>query len=344
MQQTEALVKPAGLVNVQTAASAIFQPKPQDGLYVCSGFLDVYPMNGTTRGNQGGTFQLEPTQKVQDPTDILIIASLRIYNKLTSAHLDENSLVWPINGCLSSLFKTLKISIGGKIVTNHDSNYAMINYLQTLTGFSDESRECVKDNEGWHRDTPFAFDSFACGDDGFLLNQGAWDRLARFALPKNIPAEKDAQGKITKAGYCTVDWESTNGTGFFVGRLTSDFSSLDFGIVPSAPVKIEFTTNPANFYLMAHPSAVTHKQVPEVEIVSIQLKVMSRVLPPDNYEAIMRPLANSKKSQQTFLQMRINSQDVRIGGLSWSQDNFMGGEVIGKENSIDAKHIRCITT
>lgn len=89
----EALVKPGGLVSVQTAASAIFQEKPQDGLYVCSGYLDVYPINGTTRGNQGGTFKVEGSQKVQDMCDVLIFLELRIYNRITGLHLENNSLV-----------------------------------------------------------------------------------------------------------------------------------------------------------------------------------------------------------------------------------------------------------
>lgn len=209
----------------------------------------------------------------------------------------------------------------------------MLAYLQTLLSYSDESREITKINEGWHKDTPFAFDSFEVDANGNLLNQGAQDRLLRFAVPTPVKERRDPEGHLISAARLDVDWESTNGTGFFIGTLLSDFSTLDFGIIPGAPVKIEFTTNSPEFYLMAHPSAVVPgKQAPVVEIVSIQLKIMNRVLPPDNYNAIVGPISNGKKTQQSFLQLKISSQDVRMGGLSWSQDNFLGGDMIGERS------------
>jgi hypothetical protein len=87
------LVRPGGLTDVQDVRSLVFEPKAIDGTYSCSGYLSTWPVNGTTRGNSGGTFRIEPTPKVQDPSDILVFAEVRIYDARTQKPLTNGSKV-----------------------------------------------------------------------------------------------------------------------------------------------------------------------------------------------------------------------------------------------------------
>lgn len=211
--------------------------------------------------------------------------------------------------------------MGEKVITNHDENYSLINHMNTITGYSDENRDITLDNAGWYRDTSGEFDSFEHDADMVLLNEGAQKRLERFAIPN--PTDKSDPNKMR------IDWQKTDGTGFFIMKLTSDFSTLDFGIIPGIQVKIEFSLNSPAFYLMASED-VTNTQTPSMEIVSVHLKVMARDLPSDNYSSILNPLKAKKKTIQSFLQMRLNTQDVRMGGITCHMDNFLGSEDTGQ--------------
>lgn len=91
----DALIKPGGVVDVQAATSLIFQPKPLDGLYTCSGYLPVWPVNGTARNSIAGTFRMDPSMKVQDMADILIMIQIRIYDSRTGNPLLNDSKVSP---------------------------------------------------------------------------------------------------------------------------------------------------------------------------------------------------------------------------------------------------------
>ena len=90
---TDMLIKPGGTQDVRAVKTLIFEPKAVDGLYTVAGYLPIYPVNGTTRGNQGGTFRVEPTQKVLDPSDILVMIQIRIYDARSGNLLKNGSKV-----------------------------------------------------------------------------------------------------------------------------------------------------------------------------------------------------------------------------------------------------------
>lgn len=92
----EPLLTPGNVYNVQSVSSLIYEPKAIDGLYVYSGYLDVWPVNGTTRGNQAGTFKLDATMKAQNFHEILLFIHPRIYNARTRLPLDNDSKVFVI--------------------------------------------------------------------------------------------------------------------------------------------------------------------------------------------------------------------------------------------------------
>ena len=241
-----------------------------------------------------------------------------IFSNRASLCLIPSEQCWPIQGCASSLFRTIKVTIGECVVTSHEYNYALINYMKTITGYSDDNRDIVLDNCGWYRDTTGEFDSFEHDNDMELKNEGAQRRLERFAIPDTT--DKSDPTKLR------IDWQTTDGTGFFIMKLESDFSNLDLGVIPGIAIKIEFSLNSDDFYLMAPQSVIDEGQQPTMEITTVHLKLMGRELPSDNFNAIMGPINKNKKTIQTFTQMRLSTQDVRMGGISWNQDNFLGSE------------------
>jgi hypothetical protein len=90
---TDVVVKPGGLFDVQAAASAIFQPKPLDGMFVASGYLDVFPVSSMSRNNPLGVFKVEPSARVQNMADMLLCVQVRIYNTRDGGNLARNSMV-----------------------------------------------------------------------------------------------------------------------------------------------------------------------------------------------------------------------------------------------------------
>lgn len=195
--------------------------------------------------------------------------------------------------------------------------------MKTITSFSDENREMTLDNAGWYRDTTACFESFDHDAGPFfkLENEGAHKRLLRFA---------NVDRAASTAARLAIDWQTKDGQGFFIYKLISDLGDLDFGILPGIPVKLEFTLNSPEFYLMAHPDVIGAGQQPAVEIVAVHAKVLQHEMPSDVYQNIMRPITDKKKTIQSFTQMRLTTQTMRIGSISWPQDNFMGSDDIGQ--------------
>ena len=222
------------------------------------------------------------------------------------------------------LFRSVKVFIGTTAITNHDSNHGLIDYCHDLLNFDYANREQVLENKGFNLDLPGfhnAFDretiSGGPAGKGSLINKGAQSRLERFAECSVVAKEM------------IIDWNSTNGTGFFISDLNTDLLNLPFGIVPGNDVRLQFSLNPSAFLLMAQPDVV-RDQLPIIQIVSMCLLVMARDLPPDSLLAIQRPIIQKHKATiQTFNRERLDVYQIAQGGHRWSVENFLSSADTG---------------
>lgn len=105
-------------------------------------------------------------------------------------------------------------------------------------------------------------------------------------------------------------------------------SDITLGVFPGLNVSLDFTLNEPRFFLMCEPDAV--KYAPTYEIQDMQLLVLNRTLPSDNYLSLTRPVVSQDKTTiQNFSGYKMTSHPIPAQSQSFSIENFQGSSNIG---------------
>lgn len=116
--------------------------------------------------------------------------------------------------------------------------------------------------------------------------------------------------------------------GEFFGPINLDLSDLALGVFPLLDVNLSFTLNEPRFFLQCEPEAVQYQ--PTYEILDLQLLVLKRTLPTDNYLAMTRPVVNDKKStMQQYTVFKMTSYPIAKSSPSYTSENFLGSANVG---------------
>ena len=315
------LVREGASYGIQEFKQAIFEKRPVQALFKQSKYHHFYPQSGSVRGSMGGNFLIPGSQKLLDFGEAYMYLKIRLMRGDAGVNAGKNfppnTKVWPICDILPGVFKTLKTSVGQQVITNHESNFAYTSYVQDLLNRSYGNRTEVLDGAGFYLDDTGQFDTFDYDKDTRgLKNSGAERRLRRFA--ECTPGADDL----------AIDWESFNSTAEVFGSLNLDISDLALGTYPNLDVNLNFTLQEPRFFLQAEPSA--RDFYPTYEVLDMQLLVLKRTLPTDNYLSLTRPIVQDKKSTiQQFTLFKMTSYPIPEGSTSFSVENFQGSGNVG---------------
>ena len=152
---------------------------------------------------------------------------LEVGLKLTSLDgtpLNSAAMVAPQNPIIDSLFKQVSITLNNNNISRTDNDYSLKAYLSKLLSYPSSSKTSWMSTEGYYADTDRYFDESKLDH----RNIGFLERMALFK-DRSIPLDK-----VGSAAF-------TNDTVTLCGRIFSDLSSIDCGILPGIDVKIEMT-------------------------------------------------------------------------------------------------------
>src|SRR5258705_2896316 len=134
-----------------------------------SKFVEYYPISTLAAGSPI-EFQIPPSDEYIDLNDTLISVCARIVltdNKSIAAHA-QGSFIAPTKNWSSSLFSSINVYFGDKLVSGANTDYPYISYLETLLSYGSDAKKSY-------------------------LECGLW-----------VEEEDDAKNKTTRANYVTA--------------------------------------------------------------------------------------------------------------------------------------------
>lgn len=149
--------------------------------------------------------------------------------------LDANTdNVAPMNNIVSSLFKSVKLQLNNVTINRDDDHYHLKSYLHDLYTYDIMHKDTILRPGGWYPDTNEAFDLMDNTAENLEPNIGFHIRKLLFLNPD----------KSYKKVY-----------NHFVTRIHTDFQgSVNGLLIPGVEVRLDFTLNDPNMYLMSSTS------------------------------------------------------------------------------------------
>src|SRR6267154_1741818 len=151
--------------------------------------------------------------------------------------------ICPVNNLLHSMFKAVKLTIGGAEVTSASNNYPYLSYIETLIHESPEAKRTYLESGFWHRDKTGSMDS---------INGVRNIRIK----PTGVPLEDG----------CVFELK---------GNLHIDLAKQHKSLLGGVTIGVTLLPNDPNFYLL-----YDNTLVPKVTILEAKLLIhRAHVLP-----------------------------------------------------------------
>ena len=142
---------------------------------------------------------------------IYVRAKITLANRNDIVAADQ---VGPINLSLHSMFSSIEVQMGGKVITDNNGLYPYRAYLETLLNYNRDLQETQLESSLWYKDTATQFQTFDCGNNG--ANRGLVSRARFFRLS----AEVEMMGRP----HCDI---------FHQDRAILPNVSIDLNLIPS---------------------------------------------------------------------------------------------------------------
>ena len=129
--------------------------------------------------------------------------------------LGKDDLAAPVNNILHSLFQSVQVTLGNRLVSDDGCNYAYRSYMESLLFHTKENALSVLSTAGYHLDHASHFNALDS-------NPGAQQRRKRFSRDGFVPLS---------------------------GRLACDIFQQSKSLITGIPVTIRLVSNKKEFYL-----------------------------------------------------------------------------------------------
>ena len=147
--------------------------------------------------------------------------------------------VAPMNNIVSSLFKSVKLQLNNVTINPDDDHYHIKAYLHDLYTYDSMHKDTILKPGGWYPDTNNYFDEMDDQAANVTPNSGYHERKYLFMTAT----------KTYRKFY-----------GHFVSKIHTDFQgSVNGLLIPGVDVRLDFTLNEPNMYLMSSTANGTNK-------------------------------------------------------------------------------------
>jgi len=204
----------------------------------------------------------------------------------TGAIPNEGDTVFPINNLLNSLWSSIEVKLGSKLITQNNNNFAYKSFIKTLLYRTDSPSEVAKlGPEMFHMDTVAEAKEYPAAMDSLTMqpyNAGAMKRKALTAGGKSFQLE---------------------------GCLATDLFGLPKYLINGVKWEIKLTPNRSEFILMTdNPDAGYELVIEDAVLKLCVIDIANSILTAQN-----GVLERAKKAEYFFPKTEIRSFSVAQG-------------------------------
>ena len=202
----------------------------------------------------------------------------------------EPNAVGCVNNLLHSLFSALSVSLNGKSVTLHETNYHYKSYIEKLLNYGKDASGTHLLSSFWILDSPTSNGS--------------------------LGADKENKGYVTRLNYL-----SESQTIELYGRLHADLFNSDKMLINGVDMNIKLTRAPEAFYLLGNSDDVKVR----IKILDATLFITQIELKPPLLLAHANVLGMKRKAHYPLTHTQIKTFTASAGAQQVSIDNaFLG--------------------
>jgi len=163
-------------------------------------------------------------------------------------NIGANDEVGPINLTLHSMFSSIEIQLGGKLISDTNGLYPYRAYLETLLNYNRDLQETQLETALWYKDVADQFQTFDCTNNG--ANTGLVSRARYFRQSAEVE---------------------------MIGRPHSDIFQQELSILPNVSLDLQLIPSPDNFILVS-PAPAAAQENYRLQILDIRFCVFTMEL------------------------------------------------------------------
>ena len=210
----------------------------------------------------------------------------------------------PVNNIAHSIFRSVRVRLGGQEITLSDNDYAYKAYIQLLTETSNEAQRTYFQITGWMKDTWGKMDSLIVNESSTdttpkCENQGMLDRRKNF-------------------------FDNDSGKGEFQIKPHTGICFQPLAIFPYADIEIEMTRHDSpKFFLKSHQDTSANYKI---EILEARYTVRRHRVQ-DAFLANLEKMLEQHPAQFIFPDAHNNPCTIPSGVTNYTNENLFHGNV-----------------
>ena len=270
-----------------------FEPSMYQSSILAEYDRDFNPLSTITQGAPIEFFIRGADNLYLDLNNSKYDIKLKVTKEDNSALTDATSVA-PVNLLLHSLFSSAEMELGGKPITDPNSNYPYRSFIETIINYPHRVLETRMLGEGWTKDTSGKMSVTAPAGDNLGLK---------------------ARGL----------WTGSSATIRLVGRPHFDLFHQDKLIPGNIDVKFRFIPNKANWLLKTAAPGDRETQVQyKVQILAVRLLIRTKEIAPSLAIAHER-LLQTTNYKIAYNKVTTKTISIASGTTVFEQDNIYMG-------------------
>ena len=298
-------------------SSTVFQQKSTDARFTKVTWQEIQP-DSTLSNTKTISFTIprysSPNLLLVNEMTLRVNASLTINDKETQIPQEKDCSV--VNNVLHSLFSQCKVYVENVQTSENSENYPYKAIIIDALSYTSDAKCSFMEAAGFYQEDPFAH--------GAIPDEGVVNRKHRFQ-------------RYAKTGRTTFDWIYTTQEACFIGRLHTDLSSIDGGILPNVEIKVVLERSSDDFVLLAKSNDNF-----KLNLTQASLYIPVATLNSKLYNQITRKLEEQPASIY-YTRSQVIPCHIPLGSTYWfSQDLFSPKQLPSRMvlGFIPTKHFR----